>query len=93
MPEQPFDEKDVLWRWKPTEEQKEACHYDLPDEFVLTAWDGGDCLVIKWWMESGEWRKQLAGGVLPELLRQLRESQEKEKKWQEIAKAAQGELP
>jgi len=42
MPEQPFQEKDVLWRWTPTDEQEDV----TCDEYVIvrnTRWPGGLC--------------------------------------------------
>jgi hypothetical protein len=83
MTETPFEEKDALWRWRPTcsvryggSNVKEYC-------FVQEA-DGAR----QWIRTQNRWNKEFrVAAWQAELLRQLRESQEREKKMMETLKA------
>jgi len=77
MPETPFAEKDVLWRWTPTDQQKTEAHLKL-DEIVVVKNEQVHGRILPCGRLGTTWvwgYPHLNPFVAAELLRQLRESQ------------------
>lgn len=77
MPETPFAEADVLWRWTPTDQQKTEAHLKL-DEIVVVKNEQVHGRFLPWERLGTTWvwgYPHLNPFVAAELLRQLRESQ------------------
>lgn len=79
MPETPFAEADVLWRWKP--EPKTLDHPakwvdDEADEYAVVRCPEVPCGVMVYGVYRGRWEANpKTRPLIAELLRQLRESQ------------------